>query len=95
LDIGADVRHISDYRGAYFGVFDKSHVTIAINVGIQHLRFDELLSLLYTDDPVFADYLVAIFEMFWNQAVPAEERIKEVLELLPPKHKLGHAHENG
>ena len=23
LDIGADVRHFDDYRGAYYGVFDK------------------------------------------------------------------------
>jgi len=85
LDIGADVRHFGDYRGAYFGVFDKKHVISAINVDIQHLRLDEPLSMLYTDDPVFADYLVSTFEMFWKQAVPAEKHIKELLEQGPPQ----------
>jgi sugar-specific transcriptional regulator TrmB len=85
LDIGADVRHFGDYRGAFFGVFDKKHCISAINVDIQHLRLDEPLSMLYTDDPVFADYLVSTFEMFWKQAVPAEQRIQELLEQGPPQ----------
>ena len=66
LDIGADVRHFGDYRGAYFGVFDKKHVISAINIDIQHLRLDEPLSMLYTDDPVFAAYIVSPVEMFWR-----------------------------
>ncbi|MFZ0925025.1 MAG: helix-turn-helix domain-containing protein [Halobacteriota archaeon] len=85
LDIGADVRHFADYRGAFFGVFDKKHCISAINVDIQHLRLDEPLSMLYTDDPVYADYLVSTFEMFWKQAVPAEQRIQELLEHGPPQ----------
>jgi sugar-specific transcriptional regulator TrmB len=72
LDIGADVRHISDYRGAYFRIFDRKYCISAINVDIQHLKLDEPLSMLYTDDPVFADYLVSTFDMFWKQAAPAE-----------------------
>jgi len=39
--------------------------------------------MFYTDDPVFADYLVSTFEMFWKQAVTAEERIQELLEQRP------------
>jgi hypothetical protein len=85
LDIGANVRHFGDYRGAFFGVFDKKHCISAINVDIQHLRLDEPLSLPYTGDPVFADYLVSKFEMFWKQAVPAEQRIQELLEQGPPQ----------
>jgi len=80
LDIGADVRHIGGYREAYFGIFDKKYCFSAINIDIQHLKLNELLSLLYTNNPVFADYLVSTFEMFWNQAVPAEERINELLK---------------
>lgn len=53
--------------GAYFGVFDKKHVISAINVDIHHLRLDEPLSMLYTDDPVFADYLISTFEIFWGK----------------------------
>ena len=85
LDIGADVRHFGDYRGAYFGIFDKKYCISAINIDIRHLRLDEPLSMLYTDDPVFADYLMSTFEMFWKQAIPAEERIQELLEQGPPQ----------
>jgi hypothetical protein len=67
LDIGGYVRHFGGYRGAYFGVFDKKHVISAINVDIHHLRLDEPLSMLYTDDPVFADYHISTFEMFWGK----------------------------
>jgi sugar-specific transcriptional regulator TrmB len=84
LDIGADVRHIANYRGAYFGIFDKRHCFSAINIDIQHLKLDEPLSLLYTDDPVFADYLVSSFERLWEQGVPAEERIEQLLKEGPP-----------
>jgi len=83
LDIGADVRHFGDYRGAYFGVFDKKYCIRAINIDVQHRRLDASLSMFYTDDPVFADYLVSTFEMFWKQAVTAEERIQELLEQRP------------
>jgi sugar-specific transcriptional regulator TrmB len=85
LDIGADVRHIGDYRGTYFGIFDKKYCFSAINIDIQHLKLNEPLSMLYTDDPVFADYLVSTFEMFWKQAVPAEERINELLKEGSPR----------
>jgi sugar-specific transcriptional regulator TrmB len=85
LDIGADVRHIENYRGAYFGVFDKKTCISAINIDIKHIKLDEPLSMLYTDDPVFADYLVSTFEMLWEQGVPAEERIQELLKQGPPR----------
>jgi hypothetical protein len=80
LDIGADVRHFGDYRGAYYGVFDKKHCISAINIDVKHLKLDEPLSMLYTDNPVYARYLITTFEMFWKQAVPAEERINELLK---------------
>jgi predicted transcriptional regulator len=79
LDIGADVRHFGGYHGAYYGVFDKMHCISAINIDIKHLKLDEPLFVLYTCDPVYAGYLVSTFEMLWNQSVPAEERIKELL----------------
>jgi HTH-type transcriptional regulator, sugar sensing transcriptional regulator len=85
LDIGADVRHIDNYRGAYFGIFDRKICISAINVDIKHIKLDEPLSMLFTDDPVFADYLVSTFEMFWEQGVPAEEKIQELLKQGPPQ----------
>jgi sugar-specific transcriptional regulator TrmB len=85
LDIGADVRHIDNYRGAYFGVFDRKTCISAINIDIEHVKLDAPLSMLYTDDPVFADYLVSTFEMFWEQGIPAEERIQELKKQGPPQ----------
>jgi hypothetical protein len=41
--------------------------------------------MIYTDDPTYASYLEATFEMLWKQSVPAEERIKELLEQGPPQ----------
>ena len=84
LDIGSDIRHFGGYRGAYFGVFDKKYCFSAINIDVQRVRLDEPISMLYTDDPVFADYLISTFEMVWRQSVPAEERIRELLKQGPP-----------
>ncbi len=75
-----DVRHFADYRGAYYGVFDKTFCFSAINIDINHLKLDEPLSMLYTDDPVIADYLIATFETLWKLATPAQQRIDELLE---------------
>lgn len=36
--------------------------------------------MLYTRDPVYADYLVSTFELLWKQSTPAEERIGELLK---------------
>ena len=43
------------------------------------------LTALWTDDPIYAEYLASTFEMLWAQAVPAEERIRELLEQGPPQ----------
>ncbi len=80
LDNGQDVRHFPHYRGVYFAVCDKRHCLSAINIDIKHVTLDEPASMLYTDDPVYASYLLSSFEMLWKQAIPAEERIKELSE---------------
>jgi sugar-specific transcriptional regulator TrmB len=85
LDIGADVRHINDYRGAYYGIFDKKYCFSAINIDVNNLKPDESVSMLYTENLVYAQYLISTFEMLWEQAVPAEERIQELLEQGPPQ----------
>ena len=83
LDIGEEVRHFDGYRGAYYGVFDRKHCFSAINIDITSHRLDEPATMLYTDDTVYAKYLVSTFELLWKQAVPAEERIQELLEQGP------------
>ena len=85
LDIGADVRHFAGYRGAYYGIFDKKHCFSAINIDVNNLKLDEPLSMLYTNDPVYADYLISTFELMWKNSVPAEQTIQELRKQGPPK----------
>ncbi len=80
LDIGEEVRHFGGFKGLYFGIFDRRHAISAINIDIRHIRLDEPATMLITDDPMYATYLVSTFELLWQQAVPAEERIQELLE---------------
>lgn len=80
IDIGVEVRHFDNYQGLYFGVFDRRQCVSAINLNVKRVRLDEPATMLYTDDPVYAKYLVSTFEMVWRQTVPAEERIQELLK---------------
>ena len=85
LDIREDLRHYNNYRGVYFAVVDRRHCVSAINVDINRIGLDEPISLLWTNDPIYADYLTATFEMLWRQSAPAEQRIQELLQQGPPK----------
>jgi len=85
LDIGEDVRHFEGYQGLYFGVFDRKHCVSAINIGVKQVKLDEPATMLYTDDPAYAGYLVTTFEMLWERSVPGEQRIHELLKQGPPQ----------
>jgi sugar-specific transcriptional regulator TrmB len=85
LDMGQDVRHYDQYSGIYLGVFDSKSSMSSINVDITRMSLDEPLSVLWTDDPTYAEYLAATFELLWEQAVPAAQRIEELLKEGPPK----------
>jgi len=61
-------------------VFDRKHCISAINIDVKRIALKEPATMLYTDDVTYADYLVTTFEMLWKQAVPAEERIQELLK---------------
>ncbi len=83
LDIGEDVRHLSQYRGIYLGVFDNKSSVSSINVDITRVSLDAPLSILWTDDPTYADYLTSTFELLWRQSIPAAQRIEELLKEEP------------
>jgi sugar-specific transcriptional regulator TrmB len=85
LDIREDLRHYNHYRGLYFAVVDRRHCVSAINVDINRIALDEPISMLWTNDPIYADYLTATFEVLWRQSAPAEQRIQELLQQGPPK----------
>ena len=79
LDLGEDVRHFDHYRGIIFGVFDRKICASAIREAAG-LSPNSPVSMLWTDDPTFAKYLVSTFELLWEQSVPAAQRIEELLK---------------
>ncbi len=83
LSIGEEVRHI-DQHGVMFVVFDRKHSITAIRIA-ESASLNAPQTALWTDDPAYAEYLASTFEMLWAQAVPAEERIRELLEQEPPQ----------
>ncbi len=80
LDIGIDMRFYDQYRGIIFGVFDRKKCVSAINADISRISLDEPITVLWTDDPIYADYLASTFEMLWEQSIPAAQRIEELLK---------------
>jgi sugar-specific transcriptional regulator TrmB len=82
LNIGEEVRHV-DKHGVMFVVFDRKHSMTAISPAVT-ASLSAPMSALWTDDPTFAQYLTSTWEMLWDQAVDAEERIQQLLKEGPP-----------
>ncbi|MGZ8889213.1 MAG: TrmB family transcriptional regulator [Halobacteriota archaeon] len=81
LDAGMEVRHFDNYSGLLFFVFDGKIGMSVINVAdLKRASLSELVSVLWTDDPTYAQYLCSTFELLWEQSIPAEERIQELLK---------------
>jgi len=80
LDIGEEVRHFSEYRGIIFGVLDNKICLNAIDADIRRISLDETTKWLWTDDPIYAQYLTSTFNLLWEQSTPAEQRIEELLK---------------
>jgi len=85
LDIGEDLRHYDGYGALYFAVVDAKQCVSAINVDISRISLTEPVSLLWTDDATYADYLTATFEVLWEKSIPAAEQIQKLLARGPPK----------
>jgi len=84
IAIGEEVRHI-DEHGIMFVVFDRKTCISAINAEVNRISLSAPVSELWTDDPAYAQYLASTFEMLWNQAIDAEERIQQLLKEGPPE----------
>ena len=80
------MRHFDWYRGIYFGVLDRRITLTAINVDLAihedvwRISLDDPISMLWTNDLTYAEYLVSTFEVLWEQSVPAAQRIEELLK---------------
>ncbi|MGZ4904641.1 MAG: TrmB family transcriptional regulator [Halobacteriota archaeon] len=84
IDIGAEVRYIGQ-ETMIFTVFDKKTSISGINWELNSISLDQPQRSLFTDDSTYAQYLTATFEMLWQQAIPAEQRIDELLIQAPPQ----------
>ena len=85
LNIGEDIRHYDQYQGLFFGVIDRQICFSSINADISRISLDEPSILLWTTDPIYAEYLASTFEMLWERSVPAAQRIEELLKEGPPQ----------
>ena len=82
VSIGEEVYHI-DQLGMTFMVTDRKYSLTALDLPAR-ASLSAPMAALWTDDPAFAQFLAATREMLRKQAVPAEERIQELLTQGPP-----------
>ncbi len=83
IEMGADVRYVGR-EALLFTVLDRCIGISAINVDTKLVTLEQPFTALWTDSQPYAHYLTATFELLWKRAVPAAERIQELLELGPP-----------
>jgi hypothetical protein len=84
LDIGEDVRYIPQYQGIFLLVRDRKESISSMSVDATSLSIDTPIVALWNEDLIYAEYLGSTFEMAWEQAIPAAERIEELLREGPP-----------
>jgi hypothetical protein len=80
LDAGEDIRHSDEAHELYMFVGDKQQSISSLNIGVKEFTLDTPVTAFWSDSPNYAEYLVTSFENAWLEAIPAKERIKELLE---------------
>ena len=80
LGIGEDLRHSDQLHELFMFVGDRKYSISTINIGIQEYTRDTPFTALWSESPAYAEFLLASFESAWAEAVPAAERIQELLE---------------
>ena len=79
LAIGEDIRHSDAVHELFMYIGDRRQSISAINVGITEFTLDTPGIAFWSESATYVEYLLASFETVWPQAVPAEERIRELL----------------
>jgi len=80
LNIGQDVRHFEKYQGLFMVVVDGTKSISTISANAENLSIDNHVVAFWSEDPTHAEYLMNTFEVTWEQAIPAVERIEELLK---------------
>jgi hypothetical protein len=83
LDAGQDVRHFDKYQGIFMVVADKKSIS-SMSVNRESFSIYTPIVAFWTEDPTYAEYLMSNFETAWDQAIPAAQRIEELLKEGPP-----------
>ncbi len=79
LDAGEDVRHNDKVHEVFMCVGDKQKSISLINIGVEEYTRDTPIIAFWSDDPTYAEYLLTLFENAWSHAVPAAQKIEELL----------------
>jgi sugar-specific transcriptional regulator TrmB len=80
LEGGIELRHTNPYRGMTLVVADGKRSISLIQAALRAaLSLDENVAALRSDSVAQAQFLKSAFEMAWEQASGAEERISELL----------------
>ncbi len=79
LDVDEGIRHSEDVHELFMLVADKRRSISAINIGVSEFTLDTPVISFSSEDPTYAEYLLASFENAWSRGLPAEVRIRELL----------------
>ncbi len=60
-------------------VGDKQRCISVLNVGTEPYTLDTPVTAFWSADSTYAEYLLTSFETAWSRAVPAAQRIEELL----------------
>ncbi len=80
MDIGLDLRHSDQFHELSLFVADQQNSISGINTGVDEYTLDTPVSGFWSEDPAFATFLLTSFENAWGLAMPAKERIRELLK---------------
>jgi len=79
LDAGQDVCHYDKYQGIFMVVADKKSIS-SISIDVESLSLDTPIVALWSSNLTYAEYFMSNFETVWQQAIPAAQRIEELLK---------------
>ena len=86
MDFYDEIRHVDGIK-ANFSVSEKEYLASAslLQGEVQQKKFTELLQqIIYSNVNDIVEQQKYVFESFWNKAIPAEQRIKEIEEGIIP-----------
>ncbi len=89
-EVGTHLRHVDRYRGITGIVVDGKQSISVIHADLgMRMSPDAKVTVLWSDSPEQATYLINTFELIWDRAIDAKERIQELSEQEnPPSESL-------